>query len=105
MHGFDNEFAHLRKDVSFEKAKNGFMVADPLTLYDCCPTSDGASCVVLAADHVVKEFTDDPLWLLSSGAASDNLALHDRPSITQLMATQKASRSAYSMAGLKTFRH
>ena len=49
---------------------------------------------------MVKEFTDDPLWLLSSGAASDNLALHDRPSITQLLATQKASRTAYSMAGI-----
>ena len=101
MHGLDNEDAHIRKDVSFEKAKNGFMVADPLTLYDCCPTSDGASCVILAADHVVKQFTDDPIWLLGSGAASDNLALHDRPSITQLLATQKASNNAYSMAGIQ----
>ena len=53
-HGLDNEVAHIRKDVSFDKAKSGFMVADPLTLYDCCPTSDGASCVILAADHVVN---------------------------------------------------
>ena len=102
MHGLDNEVAHIRKDVSFEKAKNGFMVADPLTLYDCCPTSDGASCVILAADHVVKEFTDDPVWMLSSGAASDNLALHDRPSITQLKASQSASKKAYQMAGIKS---
>ena len=101
MHGLDNEVAHIRKNVSFEKAKNGFMVADPLTLYDCCPTSDGASCVILAADHVVKEFTDDPVWMLSSGAASDNLALHDRPSITQLVATQNAAKKAYNMAGIK----
>tara|TARA_B100000900_G_scaffold66190_1_gene51371 strand:- start:22515 stop:23690 length:1176 start_codon:yes stop_codon:yes gene_type:complete len=102
MHGLDNEVAHIRKDVSFDKAKGGFMVADPLTLYDCCPTSDGASCVILAADHVVRKFTDDPVWMLSSGAASDNLALHDRPSITQLMATQSASRKAYQMAGIKS---
>ena len=100
LHGFDNEHAHLRKEVSFEKADSGFMVADPLTLYDCCPTSDGASCVILAADHVVRQFTDDPVWIRSSGAASDRLALHDRPSITQLVATQKASQSAYSAAGL-----
>ena len=36
-HGFLNEYAHLRKQVDFDKAKSGFMVADPLTLYDCCP--------------------------------------------------------------------
>lgn len=99
-HGLDNEVAHIRKDVSFDKAKSGFMVADPLTLYDCCPTSDGASCVILAADHVVSQFTDDPVWIKSSAAASDYLALHDRPSITQLMATQKAAKRAYSMASI-----
>ena len=99
-HGFENKDAHIRKQVSFEKAESGFMVADPLTLYDCCPTSDGASCVILAADHVVRKFTDDPVWIRSSGAASDHLALHDRPSATQLLATQKASRNAYSAAGL-----
>jgi acetyl-CoA acetyltransferase len=77
------------------------MVADPLTLYDCCPTSDGASCVVLAADHVAKQLTDTPVWIRGSGAASDHLALHDRPSITQLKATQMASSKAYSMAGLE----
>tara|TARA_B100001996_G_C18672127_1_gene597077 strand:- start:1960 stop:3135 length:1176 start_codon:yes stop_codon:yes gene_type:complete len=99
-HGLDNAMAHIRKDVSFDKAKGGFMVADPLTLYDCCPTSDGASCVILAADHVVKQFTDDPVWVKGSAAASDYLALHDRPSITQLVATQNAAKRAYKMAGI-----
>jgi acetyl-CoA acetyltransferase len=100
MHGFENEVAHIRKEVSFEKAASGFMVADPLTLYDCCPTSDGASCVILAADHVVREFTDDPIWLKGSGAGSDHLALHDRSSITQMSATQKAVAQAYKSSGL-----
>lgn len=100
FHGLHNEVAHIRKAVSFEKAKNGFMVADPLTLYDCCPTSDGASCVILAADHVAKQFTEDPVWIKSSAAASDYLALHDRPSITQLVATQKAAKQAYDMADI-----
>ena len=100
-HGLENSVAHIRKDVSFDKAKSGFMVADPLTLYDCCPTSDGASCVILAADHIVKQFTDDPVWINSSAAASDYLALHDRPSITQLIATQIAAKKAYDMAGIK----
>ncbi len=100
QHGFMNEYAHLRKEISFEKAKSGFMVADPLTLYDCCPTSDGASTVILAADHVAKKYTDTPIWVLGSGAASDNLALHDRPSITELTATKSAVNTAYKQAGI-----
>lgn len=99
-HGSMNPVAHIQKEVSFEKAAGGFMVADPLTLYDCCPTSDGASCVVLAADHVAKKLTDTPVWVRGSGAASDHLALHDRPTITQLKATREASTKAYTMAGV-----
>ncbi len=100
LHGSMNADAHIQKEVSFEKAASGFMVADPLTLYDCCPTSDGASCVVLAADHVAKKLTDTPVWVRGSGAASDHLALHDRPTITQLKATREASTKAYAMAGV-----
>ncbi len=99
-HGFANEVAHIRKEVSFEKAAAGFMVADPLTLYDCCPTSDGASCVVLAADHVARKLSDTPIWVKGSGAASDYLALHDRKSSTQILASQRAAKKAYSMSGL-----
>jgi len=101
MHGFDNEVAHLRKDVSFKKANSGAMVADPLTLYDCCPTSDGASAVILVADHLAHQFTDTPIWVKGSGAGSDKLALHDRPSLTQLRATQLASQKAYSIANVQ----
>ena len=101
LHGSMNPLAHIQKEVTFEKAAGGFMVADPLTLYDCCPTSDGASCVILAADHVAKRLTDTPVWVRGSGAASDHLALHDRPSITQLRATQQASAKAYDMAGVQ----
>jgi acetyl-CoA C-acetyltransferase len=91
----------LRKDVSFEKANSGAMVADPLTLYDCCPTSDGASAVILVADHLAHQFTDTPIWVKGSGAGSDKLALHDRPSLTQLRATQLASQKAYSIANVQ----
>ena len=100
MHGFQNEVAHLRKVISFEKANSGFMVADPLTLYDCCPTSDGASAVILVADHLAHQYTDTPVWVKGSGAGSDYLALHDRPSITQLRATQAAAKRAYNAANI-----
>ena len=56
--------------------------------------------MILAADHVAKKLSEDPVWVLGSGAGSDHLALHDRPSITQLIASQRAARSAYDQAGI-----
>ena len=100
LHGSRNPKAHLQKEVDFEKARNGMMVADPLTLYDCCPTSDGASVAILASDRVAEAWTDEPIWIRGSGAASDHLALHDRPSITTLPATKRAGRDALKSAGV-----
>lgn len=99
-HALENPVAHLRKDVSFEKAASGMVIADPLTLYDCCPTSDGAACVVLASADVARKLTDTPVWMRGSGAASDHLALHDRPSLTTLAATRSAASQAYAQSGI-----
>ena len=99
-HALENPVAHLRKDVSFEKAASGMVIADPLTLYDCCPTSDGAACVVLASADVARTLTDTPVWMRGSGAASDHLALHDRPSLTTLAATRSAASQAYAQSGI-----
>ena len=100
-HGLYNQKAHLQKEVTFEKAANGKLVADPLSLYDCCPTSDGASCVILAAEDVVQSLTDTPVWVNGSGAGSDYLALHDRRSITTLDATKSAAKQAFQASGLE----
>lgn len=99
-HAVDNEHAQLRKAVTFEKAASGSMIADPLTLYDCCPTSDGAACLLLASAEVARSLTDTPVWMRGSGAASDHLALHDRPSLTSLHATKKAAAQAYAAANI-----
>ena len=53
--GAKNPLAHFQKEVNVEKVNNSRIVADPLTLYDCCPTSDGASALVrlcLDVDHI-----------------------------------------------------
>jgi len=98
--GARNPKAQFRKEITIEKALSSAIVAYPFTLYDCCGTTDGASCVILAAKNVVRTYTDAPVWVLGSGAASDHLAVHDRESLTRLEATARASRAAYAQAGI-----
>jgi acetyl-CoA C-acetyltransferase len=90
---FKDELEFLRSDLNP-------MVAAPLRLFDCCPISDGAAAVILAAEGVAKRFTDTPVRLLGLGQASDTMALHDRDDLTTLKATTLASRQAYKMAGV-----
>ncbi len=75
------------------------VVAWPNTLYDCCPVSDGAACVLLVAEDIAKNFTATPIYLIGSGhATGHNLA--DRESLTTIPATKIAAAEAYGMAGV-----
>jgi acetyl-CoA acetyltransferase len=74
-------------------------IAWPMALFDCSPVSDGAAVALLVAEHIAKEFTDTPLYLIGSGQASDG-ALPDRKSLSSIPAAQIASKQAYQMAGL-----
>ncbi len=95
-----NPDAQFQKEVSLDRVLKAPMVAPPLGLFDCCPTSDGASVVFLASEEKAKEITDDPVWVEGSGASSDYLAIHDRNSITTLEATKRAVHEALSEADL-----
>ncbi len=46
------------------------VIAWPNTLFDCCPVSDGAACVLLAAEDIAKSFTDTPISIIGTGQAS-----------------------------------
>ena len=47
--------------MTLEEVLNGRMIADPITLYMCSPSTDGASAAVLCAKEVAHRFTGDPV--------------------------------------------
>jgi acetyl-CoA C-acetyltransferase len=99
-HGAKNPLAQFRKPIDADTVLRAPMVADPLTVFDCAPLSDGAACVVLASDAIVDSYRKDAVSVTGSGQASDSLALHSRSTYTQLRATEAAARRAYQEAGV-----
>jgi acetyl-CoA C-acetyltransferase len=75
------------------------VVAWPMHLYDCCPISDGASCMLLVAEEIAKQFTDDPLSVVGMGQGSGR-GLHASDDLTYFEATRYAAEEAYGMSGL-----
>lgn len=96
----NNPYAQFPFETSVEKVINSSPVADPLTLLDCSPVSDGAAAVVICAADKAKEFTDTPIYVKASAQSSGNMALHSRKDICTIDATIAASRKAYKMAGV-----
>lgn len=98
--GAKNPNAQFQKAITLEKALASPMVASPLSMFDCCSTTDGAAAVLVASQKVARRYTDTPVWVEGSGAATDFLAVHDRPTMTTLDATVRAARQAYAEAAL-----
>jgi acetyl-CoA C-acetyltransferase len=93
-----NKYAQYQYKVTLEQVMKSAPVAEPLKLLDCSPVTDGAAAVILARDDIAKKFSDSPIKILSTGQASDALALHDRATITELNATKVAAKHAFERA-------
>jgi acetyl-CoA C-acetyltransferase len=75
------------------------VIAWPMNLYDCCPISDGASCMLLVAEEIAKNFTDNPIYLAGLGQGSGR-GFCGSESLTSFEATKHAAQEAYRMSGL-----
>ena len=76
------------------------VVAWPMHLYDCCPISDGAACMLLVGEEIARNFTDNPLYVVGIGQGSGK-GLHAAEDLTSMEATKFAADEAYGMSGLK----
>jgi len=94
-----NPYAHYKKVFTIEEILNSRMIADPLTLYQCCPTSDGASAAVICAREVASKYSINPKRLVRiSGVAIQTSDYEDRKG-EHLIAARTAKES-YEMAGI-----
>ncbi len=56
-----NPVAQMQKALTLEEAMGAPVVVPPLTLYDCCPITDGAAICIVTTDEIAKKYTDRPL--------------------------------------------
>lgn len=74
-------------------------IAWPMHLFDCCPISDGASCLLLVAEDIAKRFTAEPIYVAGIGQGS-GYSLHATSDLTSFEATRYAAKEAYEMSGM-----
>jgi acetyl-CoA C-acetyltransferase len=96
--GARNPHAQLGFECSLADASGAPTVADPLTLYHCCPTTDGAAAVLLASEDAVDRFTDARVRVAGVGAGSDRVGLFQRDTYSGVPASRRAAETAYERA-------
>jgi len=91
-------YAHLKIECSLDDVLGAPYVSYPLGLYDCCPVTDGAAALIVCNAKVAKRYTDDPVYILGSGLATDSFVRGG--DLTSFSATKRAAHQAYEMAGV-----
>lgn len=76
------------------------VVASPLHLFDCSPVTDGASCSILAAEEIARNYSDEMVTVIASAQASAGPLGTWGGDITSIPSARIAAREAYEMAGL-----
>ena len=93
-----NPRAQFRNEITLDTVKNSTMVADPFTLFDCSPITDGAAAVIVVPADQAKKYTDTPVYVLGAGQATDTISLHNRADFCTFGASVAAGKRAYEMA-------
>jgi acetyl-CoA C-acetyltransferase len=101
FHGARNDYCQFKKEITIDTVKNSTMVADPLTLFDCSPITDGAASIILTSESKAKEL-GAKVSIIGSGLATDTLSLARRNTLTAIPAGKKAAESAYAQAKIKS---
>ncbi len=96
-----NPHAHFQKEISMETYLGSPMISSPLRLYDCCPFSDGAAALVVAAKEAVPRPSAEPLVVRASVRAGAVTALQDRPTLLGLPSSRRAAELAFRQAKLE----
>lgn len=98
-HGVLNPKAQYRVEFSVEDVLGSRMIADPLTLYQCCANSDGAAAVVLMAEDTIAESATRPVWIRGTGLSSGTSLRRVRDMSYSEIAV-RAGHVAYAQAGV-----
>jgi len=98
-HSCHNPRSQYQKTFTLEQVLHSAMIADPLTLYQCCPTGDGASAAILCAKDVAACYQSKPITIAASVLLSGRTNMEPSEMASSEL-TRRASQAAYDMAGI-----
>jgi acetyl-CoA C-acetyltransferase len=104
-YGSLNPRAHLRKRLTADDVLGAPMVATPLGLYDCCPTTDGAAAVIVTSIDRARElgrpFVIVRALEIATGPGYFTAESDSRNNFLGFKSTQDAAERAYKRVGIE----
>lgn len=97
--GYYNPRSQYHVQLTVEEILASRMICDPLHLYDCCPTTDGAAAVILCTEKLARRYTSQPFTKVAGcGLSSTPFVRGDPGNVCQT--SHNATFEAYQEAGV-----
>jgi len=98
-----NPKAHFQREITVEQALKAPIIAWPLGLFDCCPTTDGAAAAIITRWDMARKFREDYIPVKALALSVSSMWPQFRPGFDYLSfsANVTAAQSAYQQAGIK----
>jgi len=94
-----NPYSQYKKELTIEEIVNSRPICEPITLLQCCPSSDGAAAAILTTRDIAKKYTSKPVIIAASALKSGDYSFRWED-ITFSDMTHKCANQAYEMAGI-----
>jgi acetyl-CoA acetyltransferase len=95
-----NPEAFMRDPLSIEDVLASRMVADPLSVRDCCLVTDGAGAYVMVRADRARDLAKKPVYLLGNASATWHRQISSMPNLT-VTAAEESGLRAFAMAQMK----
>ncbi|WP_110113078.1 thiolase domain-containing protein [Bacillus sp. CGMCC 1.16541] len=92
-YAMNNPKAQFRKATSLEEVMNARIITDPLGLFDCSPTTDGAVAIVLSKG-------EKGVVVRASSQASGTTQMQEAEELLSIPAIRESATKAYEQAGI-----
>lgn len=101
----NNPYSQFRDEYTLDEVKNAKVVYAPLTKLQCCPTSDGSACAIVASEAFVKKhgLEGQAVEIVAQSMATDTPATFEGDSMINMVGssmTKKAADEVYKKAGV-----
>jgi acetyl-CoA C-acetyltransferase len=99
--GLRNPLAQMGMDIGDDQIIQSPLICDPLRLFDCCPTSDGAAAVLLVAEDRLRDVNATAVRVMAAVQTRGSARIAGHPDLCTFDATVSAARLAYKQAGIQ----
>jgi acetyl-CoA acetyltransferase len=95
-----NPDAQMRKPMTLEDYLNSRWVAEPLRLFDCCPSTDGGGACIVTSRARAGDLAKRPARILGAGQSHGSEIIHPTGRDPQQIGGRAAAEMAFGMAGV-----